>query len=136
MLLPKRGLPDTYLFSTDKGKSIPQASYQRIWLSLMMDAGCVVEREIKPDTKRPDDVRKKYKATLTPHYFRHNYVTLLYEAGIDPLVAMRMVGHKDYQTTANIYTHLKEETLKRASYDMESVFAEKKRAAQIKKVEK
>jgi len=38
------------------------------------------------------------------------YVTLLYESGVDPLVAMKMVGHRDYQTTANIYTHLKEDS--------------------------
>ena len=64
--------------------------------------------------------------TLTPHYFRHNYVTMLYEAGVDPLIAMKIVGHTDYQTTANIYTHIKEEMLKKATVDLEGVF--KKRA--------
>ena len=29
---------------------------------------------------------------------------ILYESGVDPLVAMKIVGHSDYQTTANIYT--------------------------------
>jgi integrase len=66
----------------------------------------------------------QFKPAITPHCFRHNYVyvTLVYESGIDPLVAMRIVGHTDYQTTANIYTHLKEETLKKASVNMEKVF--------------
>ena len=68
---------------------------------------------------------KQVKPTLTPHYFRHNYVTLLYESGVDPLVAMKIVGHTDYQTTANIYTHLKEETLRRASVNMEKMFADR-----------
>ena len=66
------------------------------------------------------------------HYFRHNYVTLLYESGVDPLVAMKMVGHRDYQTTANIYTHLKEDSLKKAAADMATVF-KKKDAKQVKK---
>ena len=66
------------------------------------------------------------KVTLTPHYFRHNYVMMLNESGIDPLVAMKIVGHTDYQTTANIYTHIKEEMLKKATVDLEGVF--KKRA--------
>jgi integrase len=35
---------------------------------------------------------------------------------------MKIVGHTDYQTTANIYTHLKEETLKKASINMDKVF--------------
>ena len=45
---------------------------------------------------------------------------------IDPLVAMKIVGHTDYQTTGNIYTHIKEEMLKKATVDLEGVF--KKRA--------
>ena len=49
-----------------------------------------------------------------------------YESGIDPLIAMKIVGHTDYQTTANIYTHIKEEMLKKATVDLEGVF--KKRA--------
>ena len=35
-------------------------------------------------------------------------ITMLYESGIDPLIAMKINGHTDYQTTANIYTHIKE----------------------------
>ena len=52
-------------------------------------------------------------------------MTLLYESGLDPLIAMKIVGHTDYQTTANIYTHLKEETLCKATVNMEKVFASK-----------
>ena len=50
---------------------------------------------------------------------------MLYESGIDPLIAMKIVGHTDYQTTANIYTHLSQETMKRASVDLEGVFQKK-----------
>ena len=35
-------------------------------------------------------------------------------------------GHTDYQTTANVYTHIKEEMLKKAIVDLDGVF--KKRA--------
>ena len=45
---------------------------------------------------------------------------------IDPLITMKIVGHTDYQTTANIYTHNKEDMLKKATVDLEGVF--KKRA--------
>ena len=81
---------------------------------------------VPEDTSRPDDILKCIKPFITPNYFRHNYVTMLYEAGIDPLVAMKIVGHTDYQTTAKIYTHIKEEMLKKATVDLEGVF--KKRA--------
>lgn len=76
-------------------------------------------------TRRPGDILKRFKPTLTPHYFRHNYVTMLYEAGVDPLIAMKIVGHADYQTTANIYTHLSAETTKKAQVSMEKVFRQR-----------
>jgi len=41
---------------------------------------------------------------------------------VDPLVAMKIVGHTDYQTTANIYTHIKEDTLRKATVNMGDVF--------------
>ena len=46
---------------------------------------------------------------------------MLYESGIDPLIAMKIVGHTDYQTTANIYTHINEEILKKANVDLDGV---------------
>lgn len=128
-----QGIQRNYVFHTKDGSPLPQASFQRIWLLLMMGAGCVVEREVTANTKHARNVRKRYKATLTPHYFRHNYVTLLYEAGVDPLVAMKIVGHRDYQTTANIYMHLKKATLKKAAFDMDSVFSGRKVSANMGK---
>lgn len=58
------------------------------------------------DTLLPIREAESSKPTLTPHFLRHNYVTLLYEAGVDPLIAMKIVGHTDYKTTANIYAHV------------------------------
>ena len=76
MLLPKRESADAYVFHTPSGAPLPQASYKRMWSRLMVACGCVTWREIKPGTSRPDDILKQVKPTLTPHYFRHNYVTL------------------------------------------------------------
>ena len=47
---------------------------------------------------------------------------MLYEAGIDPLIAMKIVGHTDYQTTATIYTHVRDEMLKKSTVNMGDVF--------------
>jgi integrase len=81
---------------------------------------------VPEDTSRPDDILKCIKPLITPHYFRHNHVTMLYEADIDPLIAMKIVGHTDYQTTTNIYTRIKKEMLKKAIVSLEGIF--KKRA--------
>lgn len=49
-------------------------------------------------------------SVLTPHYFRHNYASILYRSGVDVLTAQRYLGHTDPTTTMRIYTHLAEET--------------------------
>ena len=121
-LLPNKGGGDEYVFHTQKGKPLPHASFKRMWNRLMLAAGCVEWREVKEGTSRPDDILKCIKPLITPHYFRHNYVTMLYEAGVDPLIAMKIVGHTDYQTTANIYTHVRDEMLKKSTVNMGDVF--------------
>ena len=128
MLSKVRGFPQQYVFHTEEGQPWPQSSFKRIWLSLMEASYCVEEREVTKETKRKNDIIKQLKPTLTPHYFRHNYATLLFEAGVEPLIAMKILGHTDYQTTANIYTHLKSEMMKESSVDMEDVFCRKQEA--------
>ena len=122
MLLERQETADNYVFHTEAGKPLSQATYKRMWNRLMYAAGCIEWREVKERISRPGDILKQIKPTLTPHYFRHNYVTMLYESGIDPLVAMKIVGHADYQTTANIYTHVRDEMLKKATVDLDGVF--------------
>ena len=115
MLSKVCGFPQQYVFHTEESQPWPQSSFKRIWLSLMEASYCVEEREVTKATKRKNDIIKQLKLTLTPHYFRHNYATLLFEAGVEPLIAMKILGHTDYQTAANIYTHLKSERMKKSS---------------------
>ena len=122
MLLPVKGKKNEYVFHSRKDKPISEASFRRMWLRLMTDCSCVEWREIDVDTDRPEDIRKQVKPTLTPHFFRHNYVTMLYEAGVEPLVAMKIVGHSNYQTTADVYTHIRDDMLKKATVNMADVF--------------
>lgn len=62
------------------------------------------------------------KPIITPLYSRHFCVTMLCDAGVDPLIAMKTVGHSDCRTTANICTRIKEEMLKKAAVDPEGVY--------------
>ena len=121
VLYPLREGLNDYVFHTHGGKPLSQGTYKRMWARLMVACGCVEWREPKK-VSRPKDILCLVKPLLTPHYFRHNYVTLLYESGVDPLIAMKIVGHTDYQTTANIYTHIKEDTLRKATVNMGEVF--------------
>lgn len=125
ILKQHRAFGPEYLFHTKDDKPWSQNTYKRIWLNLMQDCGFTTERPKKENQHWANDPIDNLKSEITPHYFRHNYVTLLYETGIDPLVAMKIVGHTDYQTTANIYTHLGNETLRRTAVDMRGVFTPK-----------
>lgn len=92
------------IYATSSGCCRYHVSYFRyIRLSLMQACGFTTERPKKEKQHRANDPISNLKSVITPHYFRHNYVTMLYESGIDPLIAMKIVGHTDYQTTANIW---------------------------------
>src|SRR5690606_31595497 len=51
---------------------------------------------------------------LTPHATRHTFATLLARAGVQPAHIQALMGHSDYSVTANTYTHLAVEELRRA----------------------
>jgi integrase len=51
---------------------------------------------------------------LNPHCTRHTFGSLLARAGVDPLLIQKLIGHADYATTANIYTHSNIKDLKQA----------------------
>ncbi len=52
----------------------------------------------------------------------HSSTVPLIEAHIDTLIAMKIAGHADYQTTANIYTHVRDEMLKKSIINRGDVF--------------
>ena len=127
MLLQKEGEPEEYVFHDSQGNPLSQATFKRMWCRLMADARCATVRDYDPHAEKNWDILKQVKPTLTPHFFRHNFVTLLYEAGVDPLIAMKIVGHTDYKTTANIYTHVRDEMLRKATVNMGEVFGSKEK---------
>ena len=63
----------------------------------------------------PNEVLKRvceqnnFKA-INIHGFRHTHCSLLFEAGVEPKDVKERLGHKDIQTTMNIYTHVTPES--------------------------
>lgn len=51
---------------------------------------------------------------LSPHSTRHTFGTLLDKAGANTKAIQDLIGHADYSTTANIYTHPDIEKLRKA----------------------
>lgn len=53
------------------------------------------------------DIQKRFPVDrITAHGFRHTHCTLLFEAGASLKEVQDRIGHKDVQTTLNIYTHV------------------------------
>lgn len=55
--------------------------------------------------------KKQTGVTATPHQWRHMYATLLYNADIPVKEAQVLMGHSQFSTTMDIYTHIKEKRL-------------------------
>lgn len=51
---------------------------------------------------------------LTPHSTRHTFGSLLNRSGVNKVYIQKLIGHADYSTTANIYTHPEIAELKNA----------------------
>lgn len=123
-LQAERGLPGMYIISGEiSGTAIGKTVFQRIWTHLMYDVGMVTPCENSHYHKA--DYRSKWQPTITPHWLRHNYVTMCWEAGIDVYTTSKLVGHARIETTLRIYTHLTERAQKVAAEKLNSVFSEK-----------
>lgn len=53
---------------------------------------------------------------LTPHSLRHTHTSLLAEAGVGLHEIMQRLGHKDDDTTRNVYLHVTKTKKKEASH--------------------
>lgn len=79
----------------------------------------------KPDYN-PDIRKLKFEAIpcrITPHYLRHNYASLLHDAGVDLLVAQKLLGHASPEITLKIYTHLDKEKQPDKYNEVRDIFA-------------
>lgn len=81
---------------------------------------------------RQSDFRRKWRQfcvaadiDITPHQLRHGYATMLYEAGIGPKEAQKLLGHANIKTTLNIYTHISEEMEDHATEKLNNFIAER-----------
>lgn len=117
ILSPLRSLPHLYLISDDNGDPLTPNLYHRCWMRLMKDAGYLeptqsylnrVERWKASGQKvYAPNLYNDYRPVITAHRFRHHYITSKVLAGERPEIIMAIVGHADYSTTINVYTHIK-----------------------------
>ncbi|MEG2389252.1 MAG: hypothetical protein RSC90_11890, partial [Clostridia bacterium] len=58
-------------------------------------------------------------------------ITLCWENGIDVYTTMRLVGHANYKTTMDIYTHLSEAQMENAKRQVGDMFSKNKVAQKL-----
>jgi integrase len=134
-LYERRELPNVYVIHQENGDPLTKSKQRHIWIELMLDAGfahlkkeyiedrnAAIALGIEPPEPRID---KDYDVDITPHWFRHNYSTMLFEGGVELPTAMEMLGHSDIKTTVNVYTHVKSKILQKAAIKLDSVFKTK-----------
>lgn len=94
-----------------EGNKHTESSYNRLCAHLKRDMnismGCKVYRNaLIPPLPLADD--------FVPYCLRHTYCTDLCKAGIDIRTAQRLMGHANISITADIYTHVDLEDIKKA----------------------
>ena len=105
----------TPIVTTLSGKPLDQYSRNNTWkafkraLDISMGAK-VYRNKIITHAIAPDFV---------PYCLRHTFCTDLQKAGVDIRVAQYLMGHKSIKMTADIYTHIDDETIREAARKIE-----------------
>ena len=107
--------PFSYISPNAAGNKHSESSYKRLTDSLRrelnLSMGCRTYRnQLVPPFPLAED--------FTPYMLRHTFCTDLQKMGVDVRAASKLMGHADIRTTANIYTHQDNETLRQAAEKM------------------
>ena len=90
-------LPSLYLFEMErKSGFMTKSSYDKFWKHILN----------KLNQAAGGTEQLLVIHGLTAHIFRHNYATMLFNAGVEAKEAQKLMGHSDIKLTLDIYTHL------------------------------
>jgi integrase len=110
LIRPDNAKSGDLVFPGKKG-SMSVQEYKTAWLRWCVSAGLTKKAKRNRKYKKNGvDVVRVYNKTvpaITAHQLRHYYATMLYEARVDELTAMKYMGHADRSTIHNIYEHLR-----------------------------
>ena len=119
-----KGKPTSYVFSNE-GKLYTTSEVRARWTAWCKSVGLaeLVETTIKGKDGSPKR-KTYYTAKITEHQLRHGYATLCYEAGIDEMTCMELMGHADIGTVRKVYTHLRQKQKSKATELLNAKFKE------------
>lgn len=97
--------PFDYIFTNNEGRPLTRGNRERLCRAfkraLNISMGCKVYRNelVPPYPLAPD---------FKPYCLRHSYCSNLYEDGVDIRTTQIYMGHKNFDVTAEVYTHMSE----------------------------
>ena len=101
-----------WVFSRPDGHPYHESDFRSAWRAIQRALADAAE-----DVEQQDG-----RSILTPHYFRHNYATLLHRAGVPVEQARDWLGHSSIAVTMDIYTHLDQAESNAAAAKLATVF--------------
>lgn len=82
------------IFPGKNGEYMKASEFKTAWGAWCAEIGLAVKNG------------KHYNTDITSHQLRHQYASLLYDAGVGVKDAQELLGHANVQTTMNVYTHI------------------------------
>lgn len=99
--------PFDLVVTDTKGRMFSDSAWKRMWDSYLLDLNFKYGTFVQKPTSKFDPKGVPFVIPrLTPHMLRHTCATNMVLAGMDAITVKAQMGHKDIQTTLNIYTHV------------------------------
>lgn len=92
---------------------------------IFSDDLCQPIEEKRPNRRLQSICRRLNMEPRPLHSIRHSYATRLFEEGVDIKTVQELMGHSDYKTTLDIYTHVMPEKKKEAVSVFDKLYAKK-----------
>lgn len=100
----KKNAAGPYVIEKSRGRGrMTESAWKRLFESYM------IALEEADELTENDELDEHFER-FTPHQLRHTYCSMLQWSGVDIKTAQELMGHSEYGVTANIYTHIDEQS--------------------------
>ena len=104
-IMKKYAFTPGYLFVRENGEFITPPMINSHFKKVCKDAGIKLDKYVftRP-CKGGSRTVKSNTSKVNTHMLRHTFATMCIEAGVQPVVLQKMLGHKSIKTTLDVYT--------------------------------
>lgn len=102
-----KGDYEDLVFTTSMGSPVIRHIAEKECKKVVKKINEVELRMAKSENRQP-----KFYKDVYPHAIRHTFYSRCFEKGINPKIVQEIMGHANYSTTIEIYTHVTEEMIK------------------------